>query len=451
MTPAISRGTLPAAIYTSDFKALQAASNGASSSWLSPIRERAWAKFSELGFPTARRGNERWKYTNLAPLARTGFTLARTDPAKAPDEGHLQALAPWDDAWTTLVFLDGRFINRLSRPGSPDAVAVDLAAGIRARRDLVEAHITSVQAIDEEHFTLLNTAFIEDGALVHIPDGGSPPPVHLLFLASDAGRPQASHPRTLVVAGKNSRSTVIESYVSLNAGSQNFTNAVTEYSLDEGAQVSHYRVLMENENSFHIGNTRVCQSANSAFHSVAFATGQAIGRNDIHVRLDAEGAECNLTGLYMTNNRQHLDNNISVTHEKPHGTSHQYYKGILAGKSHAVFSGIVVVKPGAIKTYADQKDLNLLLSRGAEIDTKPSLEILADDVKCYHGATAGHVDQDTIYYMRSRGLDLETAKAMLIRGFAAEVAEQVSVPALSRYIAQVTDRLLPQFAVEGTG
>ncbi len=449
MTIAIPRGTLPGLGYAADFKDLQSLSNGADALWIAQIRERAWTKFAELGFPTARRGNERWKYTNLAPLAKIDFRLARPDVSQAPDLLKIKALAPWDDAWTTLVFLDGRFVKRLSRPGGADCVAMDLAAGLRARRDIAEQHLTRVQAIDEDHFTLLNTAFAEDGALIHIPDGASPAPIHLLFLSSDSETPQTCHPRALVVAGKNSHSNIIESFVSLSDQSQNFTNIVSEYYLDEGAKVSHHRVLMENERSFHIGNTRVYQLRDSTFDSVAFATGQAIGRNDVHVKLDAEGAECNLAGLYMTNNKQHADNNISVTHEKPRGTSHQYFKGILAGQSHAVFSGIVVVKPGAAKTYADQKDLNLLLSRGAEIDTKPSLEILADDVKCFHGATAGHVDQDTIYYMRSRGLDLETAKSMLIRGFASEVAAKVKLPALSRYIEGVTDQLLPEFALEG--
>ena len=449
MTLAISKGTLPGPAYAADFKALQASSNGVAASWLAPIREQAWAKFSKLGFPTARRGNERWKYTNLAPLAKVDFRLARPDVSKAPDFPEIKAVAPWDDAWTTLVFLDGRFVNRLSRPGGGDVVAMDLAAGLRARLDLAEPHLTKVQAVDEDHFTLLNTAFTEDGALIHVPDGAAPTPIHLLFLSSDSKTPQACHPRVLVIAGRNSQANIIETFVSLGDKSQNFTNVVAEYYIDEGAKVSHHRVLMENERSFHMGNTRVYQMRDSAFNSVAFATGQAIGRNDVHVRLDAEGAECNLSGLYMTNNKQHADNNISVTHEKPRGTSHQYFKGILAGQSHAVFSGIVVVKPGAAKTYADQKDMNLLLSRGAEIDTKPSLEILADDVKCFHGATAGHVDQDTIYYMRSRGLDLETAKSMLIRGFASEVAAKVKLHALSRYIEGVTDRLLPQFAIEG--
>ena len=448
MTLATPKYTPLANTYLAGFTALQNAqsSNGAAA-WLAPARERAWARFSELGFPTARRGNERWKYTNLAPLAQVAFNLAEP-PGVMPALDQVRSVAPWDDAWTTLVFIDGRFSKKLSRPGTPDAVAVDLATAASARRDVVEAHLTRIAALDEEHFTLLNTAFQTDGGFIHIPDGATPPqPIHLLFVSTAQSAPSVTHPRTLIVAGKHSEATIIECFVSVGGGG-NLRNAVVDDQLDEGARVSHYRMLMEDETSFHIGNTRVRQLANSCFNCISVATGQAIGRNDIHVLIDGEGAECNLTGLYLTAGRQHLDNNISVTHAKPHGTSHQYYKGILAGQSHAVFSGIVVVKPGAIKTYADQRDLNLLLSHGAEIDTKPSLEIFADDVKCYHGATAGHVDLDTLYYMRSRGIDLETATAMLVRGFAADIVERVTLPALTRYVQDVTDRLLPSLIAE---
>jgi Fe-S cluster assembly protein SufD len=204
-------------------------------------------------------------------------------------------------------------------------------------------------------------------------------------------------------------------------------------------------VLVENEKTFHVGITRVYQSADSSFNQVFFGTGPAIGRNDVHTLLDAPGAECNLRVLYLTTNRQHLDNRISTTHAKPHGTSHQYYKGVLSGRSRAVFSGKVVVERDAQKTFADQKDLNLLLSKGAEIDTRPSLEIFADDVKCFHGATAGHVDPDSLFYMQSRGLDVETARAMLIRGFASEIVEDIGVLPLREYAERITERLMPSF------
>ncbi|MBI4220173.1 MAG: Fe-S cluster assembly protein SufD [Chloroflexi bacterium] len=441
--------TTPVETYLADYSALERSASRDGAAWLAPLRAGAWSRFAELGLPVARRGNERWKYTNIEPLAKTPFRLAQPSDA-GPDAAIIESRAPWDDAWTTLVFVDGRFSPRLSRLKDSNITAGDLASAAAGERALVEQHLTRVQSFDEEHFTLLNTAFLADGACVCLPDNAAPAqPIHLLFVSTPSTAPRVTHPRALVIAGKHARATVVESYVSLDDSDTHFSNAVAEFHLDEGARIEHYRVLLENEKSFHIGNTRVYQHANSGLNSVAFATGPAIGRNDIHVLVDGEGAECNLVGLYMTANSQHMDNNISVTHEKPRGTSHQYYKGILAGKSRAVFSGIVVVKPGAIKTYADQKDMNLLLSPGAEVDTKPSLEIFADDVKCYHGATAGHVDEDTLYYMRSRGIDFETASRMLIRGFASEVVERVNPPALARHIEDVMERMLPGFKFEG--
>jgi Fe-S cluster assembly protein SufD len=450
MTTATPKAPNVPASYLADYRALQttAPRDGAGPDWFGPLRQRAWELFSETGLPTARRGNERWKYTNLAALAKTGFVRAEATGAN-PSLANIKAAAPWDDAWATAVLIDGRLSPALSRNLTGPATVMGLAQAARERRDAIEPHLTRIAGMDEEQFTLLNTAFLSDGVFVHIPDGlALDRPLHIVFASTSGPQPRASHPRALILAGRNSSATVIESHVSLGAGAR-FSNPVVEVQLEDGAIVEHYRVMAENEASFHIGNTRVVQQANSRLNSVTFETGPAIGRNDVHVRLAAEGAESSLTGLYLTTNSQHIDNNISVTHEKPHGTSHQYFKGILSGKSHAVFSGTVVVQHGAQKTYADQKDMNLLLSHGAEIDTKPSLEILADDVKCFHGATAGHVDLDTLYYMRSRGLDLKTATSMLVRGFASEIVEQVKPEALSAYIESVTTRLLPELIASG--
>ncbi|MBM3959783.1 MAG: Fe-S cluster assembly protein SufD [SAR202 cluster bacterium] len=427
--------------FAADYAALKAAA------WLTPARERAWERLQEAASPSERRGNERWKYTDVRPLTSVPYRLAHA--GALPGLAEVKKIAPWDDAWTTLTFVDGHFAPALSTEPTGRVAAGRLATATASVQSLLEARLAKVQAIDEEYFTLLNTAFLSDGAYVHVPDNAvEERAVHLLFIASPATSPRVAHPRTLVIAGKNSQSKFVESYVSLADSDQHFSNAVTEFFLDDGAQVEHYRILAENEKSHHIGNTRVHHMANSRFNSISFAIGPAIGRNDHHALIDGPGAETNLSGLYMTTNGQHMDNNISVNHEKPHGTSRQYYKGILAGKSRAVFSGIVVVKPGADKTFADQKDLNLLLSPGAEVDTKPSLEIFADDVKCFHGATAGHVDLDTLYYMRSRGIGLEAATQMLIRGFAAEVVERIKLPALARYVEGVTEKMLPEFRLE---
>ncbi|MEX0763374.1 MAG: Fe-S cluster assembly protein SufD [Dehalococcoidia bacterium] len=437
--------------YLADYEALRDKSSRDGTAWVQPIRDQAWARFSALGFPTARRGNERWKYTNLRPLAQATFLYPPDGAAGLPGADEVKRRAPWDDSWTTLVFVDGHYSEQLSTRSTEAGgiVAGNLATAITDHRDLVEGHLAKHARFDDEAFTALNTAFLDEGAFVHIPDGVEPAaPVQLLFITTDGEQARVAHPRVLVIAGKSSKATLIESYVSLGDG-PGFTNTVVEAVLSEGASVRHYRILMENENTFHIGNTRVYQSNDSKFTSTSFATGPSIGRNDVHVLLDAPGAECTLHGLYMTTNRQHMDNHINVTHAKPHGTSRQFYKGILSGESRATFSGLVLVERDAQKSFADQKDLNLVLSEGAEVDTKPSLEIYADDIQAFHGATAGHVNQDTLFYLQSRGIDRETALAMLIGGFASEIVDEIEVDSLRTYVEDVTSLLIPGFQPAG--
>jgi Fe-S cluster assembly protein SufD len=259
--------------------------------------------------------------------------------------------------------------------------------------------------------------------------------------------PTVSHPRVLVHADRLSSATVIESYVSLSE-EQYFTNAVAELIVGEGARLDHYRLMTESPKAFHIGTTRVRLDRDSVFDSLSFAHGSQIGRNDLHVLLDAPGGECNLLGLYMTNGRSHLDNHISVTHARPHATSRQLYKGILTDRSRAVFSGVVLVEPDAQKTYATQRDMNLLLSHGAEVDTKPSLLIYADDVQCFHGAAAGEMDENALFYMLSRGLDRETAQKMLVHSFTAEIIEEVKPEPLRSYLDEFVTSLMPKFRYE---
>ncbi len=297
--------------------------------------------------------------------------------------------------------------------------------------------------VEDDGFTALNTAFIHDGALVQVPDGYSlPEVVHLVFVTTDRDQPMVTYPRTLVVAGRNTELTVVESYVSLTEGVR-FTNAVTEIVLAEGAKVQHYRLLLENTQTFHVGTSRVYQGQDSTFTSGAFAKGAALGRNDFQVLLDAPGASCTLNGLYLTTGSQHMDNLINIDHAKPHGTSRLLYKGILDGQSRAVFGGTVLVRKDAQKTNAHQTDKNLLLSEDAEVDSKPSLQIYADDVMCGHGATAGHIDQDTLFYMRSRGLDPETASRILVQAFAGEIIETVQLQPLRDYLDRLYSQALP--------
>jgi len=312
----------------------------------------------------------------------------------------------------------------------------------------VESQFASLAGREQYAFTALNTAFASDGAYVAVAPGVKVVnPIQVIFVSSDSVKSRASYPRLLVDVGSDSSITLIETYVNLSDSTQ-LSVPVTEVFAASSAMIRHYRIQMENENSFHLATTRVAQMEDSTFTSTSFAVGSSIARNDIHTSLDAPGASCSLHGLYMTSGEQQQDQEISTTHVKPNCTSDQFYKGILSGNSRAAFSGKVVVKRDAQKSDATQKDLNLLLSRGARIDAKPSLEIYADDVVAAHGATAGHVDRDTLFYLHSRGIDERAAKAILIRGFAEEMIDEFEPEALNAFVERVASERIPVLLAE---
>jgi Fe-S cluster assembly protein SufD len=439
--------TPPAAVdkYSAAFESF-VAGKSSSPKWLKALRKQAWSTFSELGLPTKRRGNELWKYTNLQPLADVEFEYGQTGLV-AIDQ--IKAAGPWDNAWNTVVVIDGKFSKQLSNlHGTAGLNAGSLAEAIAAGTGDVESQLGRLAGREDYAFTALSTAFVDDGAYVAIDDGVElEEPVQVVFVTSDSAGNKASYPRLLVDAGAGSSVVLIETYINF-ADSAQFSAPVAEVFAGDGASIRHYRVQMENESSFHLGTTRVRQLGDSDFTSTTFAVGASIARNDIHTLLDAPGASCTLHGLYMTNGEQQQDQEISTTHAKPGCSSDQYYKGILSGKSHAVFSGKVVVMRDAQKSDANQKDLNLLLSRGAEIDAKPSLEIYADDITAAHGATAGHVDRDTLFYLQSRGVDEETAKAILVRGFAEEMLNEFKPAALNEFVEKITDERIPILLAE---
>ncbi len=407
--------------------------------WFTAKQEKAWKIFSELGIPVARRGNELWKYTNLRPIADAEFSYGQTSEVTADA---IQGAAPWDDDWNTLVVIDGQFSGQLSNLNETDGLTVQALTEAFDSDSLAERFAT-LAGCEEYAFSTLNTALVGDGVHVRVEsDTTVENPVQVLFVTSAGVTNGVSAPRSLVEVGENSSMTLVETYVNL-ASTPQLTIPVTEIFEEAGSTVRHYRVQMENEDSFHIGTTRVHQLDDTDFTSTSFAVGASIARNDAHTLIDAPGASCTLHGLYMTHGEQHQDQEISTTHAKPGGSSDQYYKGILAGNSHAVFSGKVIVERDAQKTEANQKDLNLLLSRGAEIDAKPSLEIYADDITASHGATAGHVDRDSLFYLQSRGVDEESAKAILVRGFAEEMLNEFEPESLNEFIEKVIDEQIP--------
>ncbi len=401
--------------------------------WLSALRRRGMDSFSMLGFPTSRKDNEKWKYTNLGPLANSTFGYA--DRPGVVDEGLLTALAPSFEDCVQLVFVDGQFSPDHSKNEiAENGVAVSrLGDSASLGQNGVSEILGSLAVVESDGFTALNTAFATDGAIVKVSADGSAPTVHLVYVTTEHDEAIATHPRTLVIAGEGSECRVVESYVGVGESTY-FTNSVSEVILEPGAQVEHYRLMMDSPGAFHIGSTPVRLGEDSAFNSLSFARGGRVARNGLHVMLDAPGSSCVVGGLYFTYGTQHIDNHIVIDHLKPHTVSDLYFKGILDDRSRAVFSGGVIVHPNAQKSEAYQKDQNLLLSEGARINTKPMLEIYADDIQATHGATAGAVAEEAIFYMRSRGIDEKTARDLLVHGFAKEIIDRVSLEPLREYL-----------------
>ena len=401
-----------------------AAAAAAGPAWLDDLRGTAIRRFAELGFPTTH--EEEWRFTNVAPIARTQFAPAGPVPVTAAE---LDRLA-YPGA-CRLVFINGRFAPKLSsRGGLPAGVeAGSLAEALRANPDAVRAHLGRHAEFANHAFVALNTAFLADGACVRVPKGTVvEEPIHLVFVAAGAGAPAVSHPRSLVTIGPNAQATLAETYVGLE-GAATFTNAVTEIVTGENAVVDHYKLQLERVEAFHVATMQLAQGRNVNFASHSISLGGALARNDVNAVL-SEGCECTLNGLYVVTGRQHVDNHTAIDHAKPHAVSHELYKGILDGQAAAVFNGKIYVRKDAQKTDAKQTNKNLVLSEDAVINTKPELQIWADDVRCTHGATIGQLDAEAIFYLRSRGIGKEDARDMLTQAFARDIVDRIRIAAV---------------------
>jgi Fe-S cluster assembly protein SufD len=411
--------------------------------WTQPLRKAAIARFAELGFPTTRL--EEWKYTNVAPIARTPFQPARrAAPASATEA--LAAAAIPGLSCAQLVYVNGHFVPELSGlPAVPKGVeAGSLAQALVARRSALEAHLARYAGFEEQAFVALNTAFMQDGAYVFVPRGGVVDgPIHLVFIALPDGEAMVTHPRNLLVFGENARATVIESYVGLGHEAY-LTNAVTECVVEENATVEHCRLEWESLGAFHVATVQVQQARHSNYLSHAIAAGGALTRHDINVVLDGEGGENTLNGLFMATDQQHIDNHTRIDHVRPHCTSRELYKGILDGKGRGVFNGKIVVHKDAQQTDAMQTNKNLLLSQDASIDTKPQLEIFNNDVKCSHGSTIGRLDENSLFYLRTRGIEEADARRLLTYAFASEMVNRIGVGALRTLLDDRVLTWLPQ-------
>lgn len=404
------------------------------------LRRAALDCFVQQGFPTPQQ--EAWRFTNVAPIAEADFVPATNGCAPGTAKAALERTG-FTVSQPRLVFLNGHYAPGLSQvAGLPGGVIVQsLAAAVAECPDLLAAHLGRCARYEEHPFVALNTAAAADGAVIRIPDGATlEQPLGIAFVSAGNSRPSVSHPRVLVVAGANSQAAIVESYIAV-ADDCYFTNAVTELLAGPGATIEHCRVQAESCAAFHVATVAAVQARDSRVRCHSISMGGALVRNDVHVLLDGEGASSQLNGLYLTGGRQHVDNNTVIDHARAHSTSLETYKGVLDGASRGVFSGRIIVRQDAQRVVARQANGNLLLSEDAVVHTQPHLQIEADDVKCYHGATVGMLDDEAMFYLLSRGLDRAVARMMLIRGFVSDVLGEIDVtPLRSRLEDVVGDR-----------
>ena len=415
---------------------LQAKPNGHHPGWLKELRRSAFQWVSQQGFPSAK--DEAWKYTRVAPILEVPFEPAEPGTSRRLSAAAIDQLAG-DFGGPRLVFVNGYFAAELSSLKKlPNGVQVKSLASVLAEEGEALEPILSRPFREQPHaFTALNAALAEDGAFIRIPANTTiEEPIHLVFISDTGATPHVSHPRSLVMAGAGSRATIIEAHAGI-LGDVYLSNAVTEVVLDEGATVEHYKLQNETETAFHVALLSVRQGRGSRFSTHSVALGSSIARHEVKVALEAPGAEVVLNGLYMPRGEQHLDNPTTIEHAAPQCTSRELYKGVVDGHGRGVFDGRIVVRPGAMKTDASQTNKNLLLSESAQADTRPRLEIFADDVKCAHGAAVGQLDQDAVFYLRSRGIPEDAARGLLTYAFANEMLGLIRVEPLRLHVERL--------------
>jgi len=426
--------------YQGAFEALK--TRKPSVAWIEVVRDTAMDRFESLGFPTV--ANEEWKYTNLAELSKQHFNPA------TPDEvlhyKNTQFSFP-ETADSHIVLVNGSLRNDLSTTEKlAGVVVVDLFDAIADARysKLVRDYLARNANYHDRGLTALNTAFLESGVFVLVPPNFEmASPLQITFVADSPHEKTSNFPRVLVVAGENSSVKLVEQYVS--AGRATFTNAVVEIVMMDGARLKHDRLQQEGAEAFHVATTSVELGRGSSYNSTAVNLGAKLARHDISVVMNYEGAECWVDGLYVVGNNQHSDTHSVIDHKQPNCNSHQLYKGILDGNARAVFNGKIFVREGAQKTDAMQTNKNLLLSPQARIDTKPQLEIYADDVKCAHGAAVGQIDEEELFYLATRGINPQLGKSLLTYGFAEEVIGKIGLDSIR---AQLDEAVMNQIHVE---
>jgi Fe-S cluster assembly protein SufD len=444
MTTAAQAPTFPAEVvrWREEFESFRAGLPPAEPEWLRTLRTAGITAFETLGFPTTRQ--EDWRHTSVAAIARTGFhrppaTASVADLAVLDtlDFGHAFARRQ-------LVFVNGRYAPTLSSAETSDGVHIRSLREVLDRQpQLVQPYLDRQASGPGRPFAALNAAFLDDGAFISVPEGTVlTEPIHVVFLSAPGSQPTASHPRVLVWAGRKSQAAIVESYGG-PADAVYLTNAVTEVTVEDGAVVDHYRLQRESARAFHVGALGVTQGRASRFTSHAISLGASLSRLDIRQVFAGEGGECVLNGLFLGSDRQHTDTHTWVDHAQPHCSTRELYKGIVDDKARGVFVGRILVRAGAQKTDAIQSNKNLILSREALVDSLPQLEILADDVKCKHGSTTGQLDPLALFYLRSRGIGEEAARALLTYAFASDVVQRIGIAPLRAGLTEHLQRRLP--------
>ncbi len=413
---------------TEEFSRVRAGLPGAKSAQYDLNRDTSLRKFIKQGFPTT--DMEEWRYTNMEPVSQNTFRLAeRTQLPDWTPQRVAETVMCGPETYL-MVFVNGFFAPELSRMEGCEAHVVSLSQALGSENETIPTRWKNRAETGRLPLVDLNDAFFTDGALVRIPDSiPLSKPLYIVWISAPERTPTVQYPKAIVVLGARAQVQIVETHICTQDGSY-FSNAVTEIVLGEGAGCDHYRIQREGKNACHAGFVNVLQKENSRYESFSLSVGARLSRTDIEVVLDGEGADCTLNGLYETQDNQHVDNHTVIEHAKPHGTSRELYKGIMRGQSRAVFNGRIQVEPDAQKTDAIQYNKNLMLSDQSWVHTQPELKILANDVKCKHGATIGQMNPDMLFYLRSRGIPETEAKNILVRAFASEMIESIKLEPL---------------------
>ena len=405
------------------------------------MRRKAIAHFAESGFPTTH--DEDWKYTNIAPIVRVPYR-STVDQRKFRVGKEIAQLKLGTVAPATVVFVNGHYSAESSSLAAlPSGVELRSIAGLLRAPAAIESNLARYATCADQAFVALNTAFLEDGVFIRVGRGiVLKEPIHLLFVSTADSGPFISHPRNVIVTEEGAQATILETYAAPRE-TVYFTNSVTELVVGANSALTYCKLQCEAQNAFHVATVQAQLEPSATFSSHSISIGASIARNDITAVLDGEGADCLFNGLYLTTGNQHVDNHTRIDHAKPNCVSRELYKGVLAGKSRAVFNGKICVHPQAQNSDAKQTNKNLLLSADATINTKPQLEIFADNVRCTHGSTVGQLDLDALFYLRSRGISCRAARACLTAAFAREITNQLTLQALRAWLEEIVMTRLP--------